>query len=109
MTRYLRKLAIYLTQVTPIYSVRPGGGLSAGSRRVRGSVRDGRGVSRVSGQPPLTGGVSVSTVRAREIVAGAGRIVPVCRLWAPDVGDGRHDLSGFADATADLVSRDMRR
>ena len=46
-------------------------------------------------------------VRTREIVARAGRPVPVCRLWAPDVGDGWDDLSGFPDAVADVVSRDV--
>ena len=47
------------------------------------------------------------SVRTREVVAGARRTVPVCRVRAPNIRDRWDSLSGFAHAAADLVSRDV--
>src|SRR5713101_224516 len=99
------KLAIYLTQVTPTYSVRPRGGLSTGSRLVRSPVRDRRRVSRVSGPTPVAGGISVPPVPACESVAGARGAVPVCGLWTSNVRHSRHDFPGFPHGAHDVVSR----
>ena len=62
MAHFTWKLAVYLTQVTPICSVRSGGGLSERSRGVRAAILDGRSVSRVSGAAPVAGRVSVSAL-----------------------------------------------
>ena len=104
---YSHLLAIYLTQVAPTYSVRPRGGLSAGSRGVRAAIRDRRGLSRVSGAAPVAGGVSVPALWGAEGVARATTVVAVRGLRPPDVGDRRHDLPGHADAVGDVVPSDV--
>ena len=67
-------LAIYLTQVTQIYSVRPRGGLSAGSRRIRAAIRDRGGVPGVPGATPVARRLPLSTMRPPEGVAGSHRV-----------------------------------
>ena len=68
--------------MTPTYSVSAGGGLSAGSGRIRAAVRHRRGLPPVFGPASVAGGISLSALPAREGVAGAGRpAVALCRLW----------------------------
>src|SRR3984893_14848814 len=94
---------IPLTKVTPTGSVRPCGGLSADLGRVRAPVRDARRVPRVPGGAAMARWLPVPEVRRREGVAGGDGAPRVRRLWPSDLGDGRHDLPGYAHASADLV------
>src|SRR5262249_32157663 len=70
-----------------------------------GPVRARGRLSGVSGPPAVAGGIQVSAVWAYEGLGGAEGALSVRRLWATDLGDGRHDLSGHAYAVDDLVSR----
>jgi len=45
----------------------------------------------------------------RDGLAGANRAVAMRGMWPPDIGDGGHDFSRYADAAVDLVSRDVLR
>ena len=60
----LVKLGIHLTQVTPRCSMRPRGGLSTRPARVRGTLRQRRGLSRLSVRVALAGGFPLSGMRA---------------------------------------------
>ena len=55
---------IHLTQVTPRCSMRPRGGLSTRPARVRGTLRQRRGLSRLSVRVALAGGFPLSGMRA---------------------------------------------
>ena len=55
---------IHLTQVTPRCSMRPCGGLSTRPARVRGMLRQRRGLSRLSVRVALAGGFPLSAMRA---------------------------------------------
>src|SRR6266496_2134605 len=80
-----RELAIYLTQVTPIYSVQARGRLSAGSGRIRTAVHDRRGVSPVPGPAALARRISVPALWAPEGVARTGGPpLALRRLWPSD-------------------------
>src|SRR5712692_738119 len=101
-------LAIYFTQVTPRYSVRPRGGLSAGSRRIRATVRDRGGVPGVSGAAALAGRVSMPALWTGQGVAGTWwPAVALCDVCAPSLGDGRDDLPGHAGPVDHVVSRHL--
>jgi len=98
-------LAIYLTQVTPTYSVRAREGLSAGSGRIRTTLRDRRGVPAVPGAAALARRLSLPALWPSEGVAGPRwSAVALRRLWSSDVGDRRNDFPRHADAAADVVS-----
>ena len=53
---------------------------------------------------PVAKWFPLSPLRFREGMAGAGS-VGVCRVWVPDLSDGRNDFPGYADPVTDLVSR----
>ena len=103
----LPKPVIHLTQVTPRYSVRPGGELSQESGGVRAPVCDRRGLPGLSRATAMAGWVSVPGVRARPGVArsaGAARVRP---MRASGIGDGRDDLSGHPNAPHHVVPGDV--
>ena len=100
-------LGIPLTQVTPIYSVAPPGGLPADAGRTRAAVYNRRGLPRVPDPTPMARWLSMSALWADESVARAPGVVSVRRLWASDVGDGGHHLSGHEHATAHVVPGDL--
>src|SRR5262245_32279467 len=97
-----------LIQVTPTYSVSARGRFSAGSRRIRAALCDGRSLSAVPGADPLAQGVSLLAMPTPEGVAGAGRAaVALCRMWTSDLGNIGHDLPRHADAVDDVVPSDV--
>ena len=104
--RILGMLAIHLTKVTPTYSGGPRGGLSADAGRIRGAVCDRGRVPALSRR--RCAGPTGSAVRAvAERRRGRSATVRVRRLWSPDVGHGRDDLSGHPDAVDHVVPRDV--
>ena len=107
--RILAVVGIHLTQVTPIYSVRGGGGLSAESGRVRARFATEDACRCVPGPAAMAGWLSLSAVRRIEGVARPHGAFAVRRLRPPDLGDRGDDLSGHADTADDLVPRDVVR
>src|SRR6266496_2439025 len=100
-------LGIHLTQVTPTYSVRRRGGLSADADGVRHAVRDRSGVSGLPDAAAMARRVSMPCLRRREGLGSASSTLAVRGVWAADLDYGRHHLSGHQDAADYLVSRDV--
>jgi hypothetical protein len=58
----------------------------------------------ISGPTPVAGGFPLSPLWIGEGMAGS-RTVGVRRVWMPDFGDRRNNLSRYADSLTAMVSR----
>ncbi len=91
------KCGIHLTQVTPRCSMCLRGGLSTRPARVRGTLRQRRGLSRLSVRVALAGGFPLSGMRAE-------RAWPVRKVWFECARCGRQ-----TSVTSGTIFQDTRK
>ncbi len=104
MTGYLFRVAIRLTQVAPICSMRGGGRISSKLDGIRSELRHTGGLPSVLGTVAMARWFSLSALWGQSVLAGARCTAGMRGLWLSNFGDGGNDFSGHADPAADLVS-----
>ena len=97
------KGGIPLTPVAPTGSSPGYGGLSSDASGTRVPLRLGGSVPRLPRATPVAARIRVSHLRGNSGVVHRAGALDVRELWAPDVGDRRHALPGYADLVGDLV------
>jgi hypothetical protein len=80
-----------------------GGGLPENDLGVGAQVRDRGSVSRVSFSASLAGGLCLPSLRRKIGLAGFAGTLGLRGVPPPDIRNSRHDLSGYAYASGDVV------